>query len=469
MSRAALSLLLSLLAAVGASCAGPLGRTDRAAPSSGRPPKTAAALGDEPSAGRTARPAAPGPQTPGASDAALAPGGKLTVERALEWVWNQHPQMRLYRSRIGIAYGERIQAGLWPNPDLEVSTLDERHYKTEAFISLAQRFELGGKREARVSVAGAQVFLAETELRETWVELRAAVKDAFARLAYARQRADLLNQVAAADAERLKLTESLLEVGRIPEQELLREKQTSGRSLAAAQASAQVVEDAQRQVLTLLGMADAKGPVDLVCSLDASAAVADAYEELLALARKNSPVLASSRARVAVAEAGLNLARTRQWSDVSVGLGFMYVDYAQGEPGRGVVAAVKADLPVWDRHQGDILAARHGISAAEEGTEVAARGVASKLSELLADRQGWLVQAESLREQILPASKRSVELADNALASGKSSKLELLERRRELALAELDLLQARLMSAVLAIQLEKIAADVSVPPTTPAR
>jgi cobalt-zinc-cadmium efflux system outer membrane protein len=377
--------------------------------------------------------------------------------------------MRLYRSRIGIAYGERIQAGLWPNPDLEVSTLDERHYKTEAFISLAQRFELGGKREARVSVAGAQVFLAETELRETWVELRAAVKDAFARLAYARQRADLLNQVAAADAERLKLTESLLEVGRIPEQELLREKQTSGRSLAAAQASAQVVEDAQRQVLTLLGMADAKGPVDLVCSLDASAAVADAYEELLALARKNSPVLASSRARVAVAEAGLNLARTRQWSDVSVGLGFMYVDYAQGEPGRGVVAAVKADLPVWDRHQGDILAARHGISAAEEGTEVAARGVASKLSELLADRQGWLVQAESLREQILPASKRSVELADNALASGKSSKLELLERRRELALAELDLLQARLMSAVLAIQLEKIAADVSVPPTTPAR
>ena len=209
-----------------------------------------------------------------------------------------------------------------------------------------------------------------------------------------------------------------------------------------------MAEDSRRQVLTLVGL---EGAPEVVCSLDVPQMLGDSYAELLALASGNSPALASSRAQVVVARADLDLARTRRWTDVTVGLGFQYANYAVGDPGCGATATVQMDLPLWNRYQGDVIAAQHGVSAAEEGVDATARDVASKVSALLADYDGSRREAEALRGQVLPAAARAAELADNAFATGKAARLEFLDRRRELKTTGLDLLRAQLMQAVAAI------------------
>ena len=72
-------------------------------------------------------------------------------------------------------------------------------------------------------------------------------------------------------------------------------------------------------------------------------------------------------------------------------------------------------------------------------------------------REQWV------RERVLPAAKRQLELAADAFGNGKISKLKVLQRRREVDAIELEILQGRLMHVVAAIQLEKIAAATAEP------
>ena len=442
MSRSAL--LLAVLAAMQVSC----DMWDQYDHTRWRPP----AAMTRPTAGR-------GPATrPAVKD-------RLTLRDALVFAWYGHPEMRRAQALIGAAHGVEIQAGLWPNPDLAADYLEEPDRKAAATVGVSQKFELGGKRQARVSAAAAEVFLAESQLRETWTDIRAAVKAACVRLAYTRQRNDILTRIAETDTERVQLADSLLQAGKLPENELLEAKLRHGRSLAAVKANAALLADARRQVKSAVGIAPDAATPTFVCSIDVDGAPAAGFEELLALAERNSTALATARARTAVARARLNLARTQRWSDVSVGMGYRRSDYRLERPGvdHALLVGLKVDLPVWDRNQGNIAAGRDRITAARHGRQTAALTVAAQLSQLLAARRGWIDQETVLRDRVLPAAKRQLELAADAFGNGKTSKLKLLQRRREVDAIELEILQGRLMRVIAAIQLEKIAAAATEP------
>ena len=151
------------------------------------------------------------------------------------------------------------------------------------------------------------------------------------------------------------------------------------------------------------------------------------------------------------------LAKTKRWSDLKVSVAYRNTHYEEMEGGTGhaLIAGVSADLPVWNRYQGDVAAAREHIVASRRAEEVTALNVASKLSEILAAQQRWTAEEEALRERILPAVEKRLALARDAFANGKASEIDVFARAREADALRLEHLQARLMLAVAAIQLEK--------------
>ena len=381
----------------------------------------------------------------------------LTPEAALAYAWQHHPAMDRARRMIRAKHGLRVQAALWPNPTVSGMLLEEPDKKTQMTVALAQKFEIGGKAGARVSVAAANIFLSETELIEVWSALRADVKEAFLRLAYARRQRTLAEQIARTDRERLDLATGLLQAGKTSEAQTLQITQQAARSRTTFEQSASRVEDASRQVLASIGRQPNGKTPDVDCSLNVESPLAEEFIALLSTVNESNPQVATARAQTAVASARWRLARTKRWSDVTVGLGYRRTDYDMESDGRGVLLEASLPLTVWDRNQGNIAAAREEIRASRREQEAAALTAARQLSDLFSQRQRWRMELEALDKRIIPAAGRELALAEKSEAGGKVPKLDVLKLARELTVLRLRKLEVQLLDAVATVQLERIA------------
>ncbi len=382
----------------------------------------------------------------------------LTIEAGLAYAWQHHPALDRTRRKIRAKHGLRAQAALWPNPTVSGMFLEEPDKKTQATVLLAQKFEIGGKVGARVSAAAADIFLSEAELVDVWSGIRANVKEAFLRLAYARRQRALAEHVARTDQQRLDLATGLLKAGKTSEAQTLQITQQAARSRTTFEQSASRVEDASRQVLAAIGrQPDGEAP-DVDCVLHVASPLAETFPALLAAANESNPQIATARAQTAVAQARWRLARTKRWSDVTVGLGYRRTDYDM-ESGGGNAVLLEASMPltVWDRNQGNIAAAREEIRASRRQQEAAALIAARDLSDLFSQRERWRMEIEALDKRIIPAAERELALAEKSELGGKVPKLDVLKLSREVTVLHLRKLEIQLLEAAATVHLEKIA------------
>jgi len=391
----------------------------------------------------------------------------LTVSQALGHAWRLHPGMNRARHTVRARHGYQAQAALWPNPVVGGAFQEEPDKKTRGIVSLAQKFEIGGKADARVSVAAANIFLSEAELIETWSAIRAGIKEAFVRAEYARLNRDLTERIAHADREGLDLTMGLFKAGKASETQTLKLTQRAAKSKAAFEQSAFLVSDADRGLLIAIGRQPLTKAPKLVCSLDVDSPLAGEFDALLKTANATNPQLKTARAQTAVAQAQLRLARTKRWSDVTVGMAYYQTDYKMDDDGGSITVNVSAPLPIWDRNQGNIAAARQSIAATQRQRQVAALVAARQLSQLFSQRQRWQVELKSLDEKIIPAATRELKLIRDAHAGGKASKLGAIKQRRALIALDMQKVELQLMVAVATIQLENITGLAAHDPNAP--
>ena len=391
----------------------------------------------------------------------------FTVSQALGHAWRWHPGMYRARHMVRARHGYQAQAALWPNPVVGGAFQEEPDKKTRGIVSLAQKFEIGGKANARVSVAAADIFLSEAELIETWSAIRAGIKEAFVRAEYARLNRDLTERIARADQEGLDLTVGLFKAGKASETQTLKLTQRAAKSKSAFEQSAFLVSDADRGLLIAIGRQPHTKAPKLVCSLDVDSPLAGEFDALLKTANATNPQLKTARAQMAVAQAQLRLARTKRWSDVTVGMAYYQTDYKMDDDGGSITVDVSAPLPLWDRNQGNIAASKQNIAASERQRQVAALVAARQLSQLFSQRQRWQTELKSLDEKIIPAATRELKLIRDAHAGGKASKLDAIKQRRELIALNLQRLELRLLAAVATIQLENIAGIAAHEPNSP--
>ena len=85
----------------------------------------------------------------------------LSLPQALAAAFAQNPELAAAGREVGIADGERRQAGLIPNPELSWEVEDTRRDTSTTTVTLSQPLELGGKRGARLAVAGAGQAIAQ--------------------------------------------------------------------------------------------------------------------------------------------------------------------------------------------------------------------------------------------------------------------------------------------------------------------
>jgi len=350
----------------------------------------------------------------------------ITLDEAIRLALASNPTLRSATQSVAIADASKSQAGFIVNPELSVLREGMDRANRTQTVQINQRLELGGKRSARVDVAERERQVALQDVAVAQAQLRADVTTAYFEALIAQERVELA-RASVQVAEKATLAASKrVTAGRISPIEESRSKVAeAGVRLELAQASSEV-SLAKQRLGALWGRTDAgqlslERPVSDVPALPPLDALRQQLEA--------GPQLRRAREQVEREEAQVRLERAQRVPDVTVTIG----SQRDNQIGHNqAVLGVSVPLPLFNRNQGNMLAALRRTDKARSDLDAERLRVNQALSE--AYQRAQLAQQEigSITAEILPVAQTTYDAAVTGFEAGKFSFLDVLDAQRTL-------------------------------------
>lgn len=348
------------------------------------------------------------------------------------------PRIAQAKAQADAAEARARQAGVSPNPELGLELENfagtgafSGLRSTEATLALSQRIELGGKRSARVAIAGAERDFALLNYKAALADLNRDIRLAHADLRADEDRAVLTRDNTAAAEELARTAKVLVEAGRDPPLRQLRAEAALAEANAEQARTFAELLIARRLLATLIGSEDA----ELSAIVNDEAAPANlpgqtpSLNEQLALAQRGA------------AQARVRLARADAVPDVTASGGVRR--FAEGRE-TALVAGVSITLPIRDRNRGNIEAAQSESLAAESAARLARIDANRERQDARILLGAAEVRYEAVAGLGISQAEEAYRLARIGYNAGRFSLLELLDAQNALTTAKLNLIQARL-------------------------
>ncbi|MBL6080789.1 TolC family protein [Belnapia sp. T18] len=378
-------------------------------------------------------------------------------EQAVALALARAPILRSAEAGRQAAQGDRVTAGLRPNPDFSFNAENiggSGSYggirSLETTYSLSQRIETGGKRQARMTAADRAVALTSLDVEAVRLDLAREVVRALAEAVASGRAVEIARERVRLADEVLRATRARVEAGReaFPQQR---------RAEVARETAAVFAERSQREAGSALR---ALSVLLATLGVDVMPARAAWFDDL---GPRPEPARAAALppgqldrtrldALIDQRRAELDLQRRNAIPDVAVGGGVRRFREASGDT--AFVLGLSVPLPIFDRNQGNILRAGAELNRAEAEAERGRLYLDASLAN--AERrldQAWRA-ADSLRRVVLPAAGEAAASAREGYAGGKFSLLEVLDAQRALSDA-----REQLNAALLEVQ--QVRADIA--------
>uniref|UniRef100_UPI0002488A0D TolC family protein n=1 Tax=Sphingomonas sp. KC8 TaxID=1030157 RepID=UPI0002488A0D len=361
----------------------------------------------------------------------------LTREQAVEEALARSPAIIAAEAELAMARGRLRQAGIRPNPDLNVEVENfagSGAYSgvngAETTVSISQRLDIGGRRAARIGVAQASVVAQEIRLEIAKADLAQSVRGQFALALATEARLTLAKANRSRAWELARVADELVAAGREPPLRAFRAKAHAAQADAAL-VTAQADDLAARRSLTAtLGTAE---PIGRIQDWDMAAATPAADARMMLEVR-----LANAEYLIAQADLGMENAARRL--DPSVGAGMRRIEDS-GDT--AFVASFAMPLPISDRNQGNIAAARAGLRAAEARLNSAVALASVRIGNARTGFDAARTRVDALEGVAVPQAAEALRLADLAYRAGRLSLMELLDAHAASAAAQSELIDAR--------------------------
>ncbi|WP_462381242.1 TolC family protein [Pseudomonas sp. Marseille-QA0892] len=360
----------------------------------------------------------------------------LTLERAVSLAYERNPDFSAARSDIGIASGMRRQAGVIPNPEIGFEMEDTRSDRQTRSVSITQPIELGGKRGARIGVAEANQSVVDADMDLRRQGLRADVIQGFF-AALRAQEGMRLAEASLALAERgAKVAGAQVDAGKVSPVEVTRADMQLATTQLDVRRARQEWDNARQMLARLLGT-DAPDFGELVGSFEHLPGV-PSEADLLARVRDSADMRKALR-QVNLSEAELGLERSGRYPDISISIGSQYDEI---ERERINLVGFSVPLPLFDRNQGNVLAAARRAEQARDLRNAAEIRVRGEIQQALRDWRTALSDVDEIRNRILPAGQRTVDVATRGFGLGRFAFLDVLDAQRALIDARTRYLQS---------------------------
>ena len=380
--------------------------------------------------------------------------GSLSLPEALSAAFAQNPELAAAGREIGIAEGERRQAGLIPNPQLSWEVEDTRRETRTTTVTLSQPLELGGKRGARIAVAGAGQTIAQLDLERQRNGLRADVVQAFHAALRAQTALELAQQSQALTERGLRVVQGRVTAGQSSPVEATRAQ------VQLAQAQAQVRRAASQRSVAYQALARLTGsPVarfDRLLATDLSPGAAPAAEALLARVEQTAEWRLAA-AQVERGEASLGSEKAQRIPDLTVSLGSQY---SREDRERVNVVGLSMPLPLFDRNQGNVLVAARRADQARDLRNAVELRLRSETRSALSQWATAMQEVQAYNRTILPSAQQAVDTATRGFEMGKFAFLDVLDAQRTLIEARGLYLQALASATDARAQVERLYGDL---------
>jgi cobalt-zinc-cadmium efflux system outer membrane protein len=362
----------------------------------------------------------------------------LTMRAALARALAASPHLNAAEHDVGIATGQRIQAGALINPEVSYEQDDSFgtgvHSGTksaETNLQISQAFEWFGKRDARIAAGAAAVEAAAVQRQAVRLEVLFETAIAFLNVLGAQRRIQILDEQVAAIDRLTPLLRRRVEAGASSPAETGRAEVASALVKADRERLRSTLASARRELALLMGdvtpkFASVSGRLD-------TTGRPSSFQSVVAEIDAN-PQLTRWTAVYAQRNAELLFARLKPYPDVTIAAGWRHFNATSDD---AVRLTLSVPIPVFDQNQGNILSAQESLAktkAERDSNRNALIVVAGRAYDSL---QGSLREIAVLRESAIPKAQQAAEAISEGYGQGRFSLLEVLDVQANVAQARL--------------------------------
>ena len=366
-----------------------------------------------------------------------AQGALLSLEQFEKMARESNPTLRQAEAEIRAANARRQQAGLYPNPMVGYTSDEVRGGSVgggkQGFF-VQQTIVTAGKLRLNRDVYGHEAKLATLEAEEQKVRVTSAVKMAFVRVLAAQELLDARRDLAKIAQDAADTQRRLLNTGQADETEVLDAEIAAQRTRLAAQMQENTLREEWRSLTAIVGRPET--PLATVAGdLTANWPELNEEEAVEAIA-KESPAIRIAEATAVRDLALLLRARRQPIPDVQLRAGMEYNNdllangrFAKGWEG---IAEIGVQLPIFNRNQGEVAAARAEIDRAEQEKKRVALALRDRAASAVDQYASAHLMAIEYRDEMLPRAKKAYGLMVEKYGLMLASYPRVLEAQRKL-------------------------------------
>ncbi|HEX4004394.1 MAG TPA: TolC family protein [Candidatus Acidoferrales bacterium] len=364
-----------------------------------------------------AAPSSAAQENPAAASAAnpAAPGALLTLDQLEQLAVANNPTLGEAKANVDAAAGRTRQAGLWPNPAIGYTGEEIRggSYgggQQGAFVE--QRIVLGGKLGLDRKASGEEGQQAQEQARAQQLRVQNTVRIAFYELLAAQQMVDLRAKLSQLARDAVETTRQLQNVGQADQPDLLEAQVESDEADLAVTAAEHQQQSAWRMLAAIVGRPDLP-PARLAGNLEDFPQLDP--NQILQTILRDSPAVKIAQLDAERAETALTRAHRETVPDLRVRAGYLD-NLEQLEPGSPVAvgseafAEVGIDLPLFNRNEGNIGAARAERERATLEVQRVSLALQQAAAPALQEYASARAVAERYKKQTLPEATRAYAL-----------------------------------------------------------
>ena len=367
----------------------------------------------------------------GSSQAPIS--GELTLGMAVDLALERSPGLEAYRSDLLKSRALARQAGIWRNPVLEVEVEDYRSPAgtlepdaRETTIAITQELPLGRDVARLRQLASARAESVNWEFEATRLEVVLKVSRRFVQALAGDRRVAMAEDEMALAKETHAVIEQLVEVGKASPVELVRYEVSLIEAEVELARERRNRDNAYRLLAATWGSRE--GGFDNL-SGDLARIQAPPSPQLLAEYIRANPEIARWSAKISEQVAMRRLAVAEAIPDPSIRLGIKERDFPDEE---ALVVGIELPLPIFDRGQGALLAAREGEHSARARKRSAELRIEGMLGTAWTHLSNAYHEALALKEKAIPASEEAFSATQLAYKEGKLGLLDVLDAQQTL-------------------------------------
>lgn len=361
------------------------------------------------------------------------PTGVITLHQALTYALLHNPELAVYAWEMRVSEAGELQASLLPNPEIGVEveevggTGENSGFQAAGTtLQLSQLIELGNKRSRRIRIASLRSRLVGWDYEANRLDVFAKVANDFVDVLAAQRQLELADELVRLSQEVLTTVTQRVEAGKDSPVETTKAQVALSSVRIEQKHACQHLASVRKRLAATWGSKStafehAIGQFDNVLPVPSES-------QLLQLLTHN-PDIARWTVEMEQRRAILDLEKAKAIPDPSVLGGIQHFNETDDT---AFVFGFSIPLPLFDRNQGEVLAAKHNIAKAQQQRRAVELAVYTAVVDAYRGLSIAFTEVTYLKKDVLPGAQSAFDAAGQGYRQGKFNYLDVLDAQKTL-------------------------------------